>query len=164
MAGQKGRSGRKKIPAATKKLRGTFRKDRDAEPAQLEVPESFPEPLFELREDVRELWDSLVPRMLQIGLLTDLDVMEFNVGFRWYNVFVATAEQLHSVSEMYHHTEKGTPIQHPLVSIHNQASAKVSQFCSKFGLSPSARSGMTIQNVDTNEAQGETDPMSEFVN
>ena len=135
--------GRKKVPASAKKLRGTYRPDRDAEPVQFD-PQIPPVPEG-LRDEVVAEWNRLAPLLAAKGLLTEVDWLAWQLGMHAYDTWLTISEQLASPNEEYVIiSEKGAPYQNPLVSIAGKAYQSVLKFCREFGLTPSARSGLKI--------------------
>lgn len=133
--------GRKKLPASTKKRRGTYRKDRDAEPAKFDL--SIPPIPKGLRPEVVAEWKRLAPLLSKAGLLTEVDWLAWTLGMHAYNTWIQVSEEL-TETEMVVWSEKGAPYQHPLVGIASKAWQSVLKFCREFGLTPSARSGLRI--------------------
>jgi len=170
-----GQRGPRKTPAEVKKARGTYRADRDAEvdfsppagkPAE---PPPKPEGLHDLASAE---WDRLTPIMLEKGLLTAADWIAWQLGFAAYDTWLVASDQLRIDADeaekrgekgrgsgMIVWTEKGYPVQHPLVAIAGKAWATVLKFCREFGLTPSARSGL---NLDSGPS-GNADPLSELL-
>jgi P27 family predicted phage terminase small subunit len=147
MAGKKGRSGRRKLPAAVKQARGTYRKDRDADAAQeLPLPTAAgshaepPKPEH-LHAIAAAEWDRLTPLAVRVGLVTPLDWMAWRLGF-W--ALSTWAEMSDRIGEPIHYTEKGYPVARPEIGLARQAWSAVKEFCREFGLTPSARSGLKL--------------------
>ena len=137
-----GRRGPKKTPAATKKRRGTYRADRDAEPVEFEGV--VPVPDEGLRDEVVEEWNRLAPILASKGLLTEVDWLAWRLGMHAYDTWLSSSEQLAS-EQLVVVSSKGAPYQNPLVGIAGKSWQAVLTFCREFGLTPSARSGLKIQ-------------------
>jgi P27 family predicted phage terminase small subunit len=145
-----GSRGPKKTPAATKKRRGTYRADRDAEP--IEFAGKIPPVDKTLRKEVVAEWNRLAPLCAKVGLLTEADWLAWRLGMAAYDTWLCASETVLKEGAVLW-TEKGYPVQHPMVSIGGKAWQSVLKFCREFGLTPSARSGLKIQ--DAPEAQDE---------
>lgn len=131
--------GPKRTPAAVKKDRGTYRKDRDA---GLELAAgSVGDPPDRLHPKAAEQWRKLVALLAPLGVLTPADAIAWELGLSAYSEWLdATA----NLTELYVETEKGYPVQHPLVAIRNKSWQDVLKFCREFGLTPSSRNGLII--------------------
>lgn len=166
-----GQRGPRKTPAEVKKARGTYRADRDAEvdfkpPAgQPADPPPKPEGLHELAS---KEWDRLTPLLMEKGLLTPADWIAWQLGFAAYDTWLVASDQIRTDAAaagegrgagMIVWTEKGYPVQHPMVAIAGKAWATVLKFCREFGLTPSARSGL---NLDSGPAAN-ADPLTELL-
>ena len=132
--------GRKKLPAEVKNRRGTYRKDRDAEPAEL--ARDWPPPPEDLHPKASQEWTRLAPILSKAGLLTEVDWLAWELGMAAYDTWLRVSEQL--PADMVVWTDKGNAVQHPLVSIAGKAWQSVIKFCREFGLTPSARSGLKL--------------------
>lgn len=133
--------GRKKLPASIKKIRGTYREDRDAEPVQFD-PRVPPLP-DGLRPEVEAEWNRLAPLLTAKGLLTEVDWLAWTLGMRAYDTWLSATESVDKDNWVVW-SEKGAPYQHPMIGIASKAYQAVLTFCREFGLTPSARSGLKI--------------------
>lgn len=135
-----GKRGPKKTPAETKKRRGTYRADRDAE---VEVSAEQAPPLPEgLHSAAAAEWERLTPILVKHKLLTDADWIAYRLGFAMLSSFLTACDGLPENPIVY--TEKGFPCQHPMVAIRAKAWADTLKWCREFGLTPSARSGLKL--------------------
>lgn len=134
--------GRKKVPAATKKRRGTYREDRDAEPVQF-LADSPPIPEA-LHPAAAAEWERLAPVVVKKGLLTEADWLAWTLGFEALSTWFQAGEQVAKEGAV-HFTEKGYPAQNPWVAIGQRAYGSVMKFCREFGLTPSSRSGLKLE-------------------
>ncbi len=144
MAGQKGRSGRKKKPAAEKERAGTYRADRDADSVNFGAGDAGPHPPDNLHPDAAAEWSRLAPICKRRGLLTDGDWIAWRLGFAAYSTWLHASAQLDDVSRWVFATESGYESPSPFVVIAKNSWSAVLQFCREFGLTPSARSGLAI--------------------
>ena len=112
MAGTKGKSGRRKQPAAAKKRRGTYRADRDREPVKFDA--AVPKPPANLHKRAAEEWKRLTPIAAQKGLLTSADWIAWRLGFEALSTYYLASEQ---VGDFVHVTDKGYPVLRPEATI-----------------------------------------------
>lgn len=142
-----GERGPKKTPASTKKRRGTFRKDRDAEPVQFEA--GIPPIPKSLHPEAAKEWERLAPIVVKKGLLTEADWLAWTLGFESLSTWFQAGEEVAKPKEegggAVHFTEKGYPAQNPWVAIGQKAYGSVMKFCREFGLTPSSRSGLKLE-------------------
>lgn len=148
-----GERGPKKTPAATKKRRGTYRKDRDADPVQFK-PNSPPIPEA-LHPDAAKEWKRLAPIVVAKGLLTEADWLAWRLGFEALSTWFEAGEKVAKEGAV-HFTDKGYPAQNPWVAIGQRAYGAVMKFCREFGLTPSSRSGLKLEVEEKDE-----DPFAE---
>jgi len=159
LAGVKGRSGRRKKPAAEKKRQGTFRPDRDCDAVDFPADSGPPIPKGLHPKAVKE-WERLAPICIKLGLLTDGDWMAWEVGFCAYSTWWEAREQINHPSKWTFMTDKGYEGMVPQITIAKQAAAGVMQFCREFGLTPSARGSLKINPPEQQSA----DPMEAMLN
>lgn len=143
-----GQRGPRKTPAATKKRRGTYRADRDAEPAKLKA--AAPPIPKGLHEIARAEWERLAPLAVQKGLLTEADWIAWRMGFEALSTYFIAADLVEAEGSVLW-TDKGYPVQHPMVSIGGRAWGSVLKFCREFGLTPSSRTGLAIDDGETED-------------
>ena len=79
------RSGRIPLPAAVLKMRGTYRADRHA--ARIDLADGEPTKPNDLPPAGEALWDSLVPRLVALGIAKALDETALAAACRWYSVY-----------------------------------------------------------------------------
>lgn len=134
--------GRKPVPTALKLLRGnpgkrSLPKDepKPEAPAVLEAP-----PHLEGRS--RELWDRVTPRLLRLGLATELDSLVLELLFRAYEDFERSREFIRTNGETYEtFGPTGSMVrQHPAVAMRNDAWRRTVAAAAEFGMTPSSRS------------------------
>jgi P27 family predicted phage terminase small subunit len=154
-----GRRGPKPTPTKILKLRGTHRADRTrGEP----LPQGkAPAPPEWLLPAAREEWERLLPELERMGLLTSADWAQFaqycQVWARWIDAeekLVANG----SVMELYneHGDLKYSQIS-PWVTIAHKALERLQKLGAEFGLTPSARSRLSIDKPKDADAAG-SDP------
>lgn len=151
-----GRRGPPAKPTAQKRREGTYRKDRapTREPAPTAgVPPCPPGISTDL--DARGCWERLVPELTRLKLLTLLDGPALEGLCRAYAVAVKADRKLRQ-----HGVIVKTPWglqQNPAVTISRSAWAEVRRFAAEFGLSPAARSRVSVPKGS------EADPAEQFL-
>lgn len=104
-----------------------------------------------------ELWNELAPKMEPLGLLTEIDLMNFT------NLCIAGAtvrkmrEYIQENGEVMEIGPQGYRQQCPEVSILNKNIELVAKISAKFGLSPADRESLNIAKRD------DKDPFEEFL-
>jgi P27 family predicted phage terminase small subunit len=148
-----GKRGPKSRPNHLKIAEGV-REDRinRDEPTPSEVDaEEILEPPIELNEYAREVWDRLVPDLVDKFVMTTWDVDEF----AQYCVAAGTArlmyENLQSLEDYTARGAAGGVIKSPYWQIWRDAQATMRQLAARFGLDPANRSDLKIGDTDTPE-------------
>lgn len=114
-------------------------------------------PICELTDDCREPpphlgryakkeWKRILPLLEKNGLVTDLDYTTLASYCQAVDTWIL-AEQEKRKYGFTITTDKGNVIQHPAVGIANSALQNILKFCREFGLSPSSRTALSIDNV-----------------
>jgi phage terminase small subunit len=153
--------GRPAIPDAVKLLRGKLRSgslNRNAPNPRRVEPEM---PAF-LDKDARKEWRRLAPRMVQLGMLTEVDGLVFAGYCELLSEITRVNRQLKKfkgdflvdkVVEVYEETdadgkaircERVEQKQNPLIVIKRNILNQIRLYCSEFGLTPSSRSKMIV--------------------
>lgn len=134
--------GRPPKPTALKVLNGNPGK-RPINKAEPKPQQGAPEPpSFLSPEGLRE-WQRIVPLLDRMGLLTYVDRAMLVVYCEAWSRYMAATQVVQEegvVIESY----KGTFVRHPAALVAKDAEQIMRQCCSEFGLSPSARSRMTV--------------------
>lgn len=135
-------AGRKPLPTNLKVLKGTQRKGRTnkAEPRpEQEVP-SPPEHLsrYALME-----WGRITPQLHALGLLSQLDRSTLAAYCQCYGRWKEAEEQLKTTGFLIR-TTNGNVVQNPLLGIANRALDLMNKYATMFGLSPSERSRIRV--------------------
>lgn len=167
MAGNK-RSGGKFKPTSLHLVEGTLRKPRNNEPKPelvlLECPEF-------LHGYAREKWDYLAPRLYRLGLLTEFDgdaLAAYCKAYHRWRKAEESVDEFEKADPRFHGLvirtvnkgEKGggNTIQNPLVGIANTAMREMNKIAIEFGLTPSARARISVDNAQT----ASLDPASKY--
>ena len=161
-----GRRGPAKTPAAVKKERGTYRKDRDA---GVEVAAGEPIMPEWLDEAAQELWRELAPRLVKHNLLTPIDGVVFALFCDTFSMFrncsnwiAGDIEKLFVESTRTNNDgeEIGSSVyQHPVTAIMHKSRNDLLRLAREFGMTPSSRSGMRIQGGNGEE---DDDPIEQI--
>ena len=91
-------------------------------------------------------WKRVVPKLEKLGLLTEVDGAALEGYCKAYSRWVEAETQMDQLKSTVFKPNKDTNYiqQLPQVSIAQKYLAVVKAFCSEFGLTPSARSRMTL--------------------
>jgi len=91
--------GRPRKPKALKVLQGTFRKDRDGDPAS-EVPaEGEPRKPTDLKEAASTFWDEIVPGLVAARIARACDTAALTVLCQWWDRYLRFSSALDEIEE-----------------------------------------------------------------
>ena len=127
------------------------------------VPLARPAPPAFLCEDAKEEWARVCDTLHAVGLMTELDraaLAAYAAAYgRWAQAERAInrmAESDDANSGLTILTSNGNVIQNPLVGVANKAKAAVVSYAAEFGMTPSARSRVSVvpqeKDVEENKA------------
>ena len=133
--------GRKPAPTALKVLKGNpgKRKINKDEP---EPKARLPEPPDHLSDVAKEEWERTGGLLLEMGLMTELDVAALAGYCMAYSHWVI-AEAALQEHGMLIKSPKGEPIRSPYWGVATKSMDQMRSFLTKFGMSPSSRSGVS---------------------
>jgi len=143
-------AGRKPQPTKLKIIRGNpgGRKLNKNEP---ELPSSNPTPPNFLSAEAVVEWGRVVGYLSSSGLLTEIDRGALATYCQLYGRWEQAEMALASLAKtdpinrgLVIETTNGNAIQNPLVGIANKAAADLNRYCLEFGMTPSARSRVTV--------------------
>lgn len=141
-----GKRGPKKAPATVKLARGTFRQDRDGDPAAAprvgKVAACPPAP-DELEEIGRSVWLDMLPRIITAGYFAELDLRAFERYCRAHDE-VEKCDVLLEEHGEYFTAETGYVGQHPAVNQRFKWLDIIRRYEEAFWLNPTARSGKQV--------------------
>lgn len=149
-----GKRGPRKKPTALKELEGTYRPDRS--PKNEAKPEKIMParpPAITRDRDARKIWDEYAPRLLRLGLLTELDPSMLEGLCMAYSKAVK-ADRAIAKHGVVMKTEFGLK-SNPAVQQSRAAWAEFRRFAAEFGMSPSARTSVEVE-PGAADAGGET--------
>jgi P27 family predicted phage terminase small subunit len=106
----------------------------------------------ELGEDAKKEWRRVARELHQCGLLTTIDRVALaaycDAYGRWAQATKALAQMAEADptgrSALLVKTSNGTAVQNPLIGIANKAAADMVRYASEFGMTPSARSRVHV--------------------
>ena len=137
-----GKRGPPKTPTALKKLKGTYRADRDSDIGpQLDGGAECPDCLS---AEARTEWARLAPGLEACGLLTVLDMAVFAGYCQAWADCKRLTEQLNEMASWVWESEKGYRQAVPEIAMRREASVRMAQAAAKLGLTPSDRSGLHV--------------------
>lgn len=135
-------------PTALKKLRGNpgRRPLNDAEP-QPHIGTRTPSVPDWLSEDARDIWKRYARTMWELQLLTEIDVMQFGAYCEWMALYIHAMRQVQRGYDVQV-TSTGYRQQDPWVSIASTAWNHAKDIMARFGMTPSDRSKIRIEDVE----------------
>jgi len=140
-----GRRGPPPKPTAFKVLEGNPGKQKlnKAEP-QPPVPRSLPKPPARLLREAKKEWNRLVPALVSVSVLTDVDLAAFAELCQNYAYYLITDRKILALGEQgvyaMQKTTTGYVQQHPLLSLRRQYYEQWRRGLADFGLTPATRS------------------------
>lgn len=159
MAGNKN-SGRRRLSVAEKKLKGTYRKDRQSEQEQVENEMSeivalkkntqIKPPKNLTNKNLIEFYKSHTNKLLELGLLADFDLPELNAMYEVLQQYYDVVEELKktNIKENFIQYKELTDISQRLLKTFSSLS-------SKYYISPTARAKLTLDVLDIQHKQTE---------
>jgi P27 family predicted phage terminase small subunit len=139
-------AGRKPLPRKFHILNGTDRPCRrnENEPVPDEFPD-IPKPPAHLSKTAKKEWKRMSKVLHASGLLTQLDYSQFAIYCQAWGRWV-DAEKKITETSMVVKTANGNPINNPYMNIANTAMRDCHKFLSEFGMTPSSRTKIKIDN------------------
>ncbi len=159
MAGNKN-SGRRRLSVAEKKLKGTFRKDRQSEQEQIEneitqivalnKDAQIKPPKNLVNKNLIEFYKSHTKKLLELGLLAPFDLPELNAMYEVLQQYYDVVEELKktNIKENFIQYKELTDISQRLLKTFSSLS-------SKYYISPTARAKLTLDVLDIQHKQNE---------
>lgn len=139
-----GARGPKRLPDVLKIAAGTLRA-RDGDPASKPQPQpaAVGEPPAHLGDAGRERWLSLGPRLVELGLLTEIDLGPFVRYCQAHDEIERLDKVLEAQGEFFT-AESGYVGQHPAVNQKFKWLAEKNRFEARFGMNASDRCGIIV--------------------
>jgi P27 family predicted phage terminase small subunit len=147
--------GKRKQPAQAKVIKGTFQKCRDSHgPAvKLEVP---PCPEY-LGKEAKKYWKEISEQLVNVGLIGVVDGALFGLHCDSYGRLIEVSDHLKKMDDMLDQTPNGLEVQSALWQIRNKLWDQVLRSASEFGLSPAARSKLSMPEKPSEKKGGWSD-------
>jgi P27 family predicted phage terminase small subunit len=150
-------AGRKPLPTHLKLVKGTARPHR-MNNNELKPPLAIPEPPPHLEEREKAKFIAMAEMLARYGVMTELDsgaVARYAVVWcRWLEAETEVKKRGPIVK-----TTADNVIQNPFLAVANKCMYQMAQIESEFGLTPSARSRIRME-----EPSETVDPFEEFLN
>lgn len=150
-------AGRPAKPTALKELAGNPGKRRlnKNEPKPQQRKPSCPK---HLTGEARREWNRMAKQLFDLGLLTEVDRAALAGYCQAWGRWVQAEEKMSEPEfQMIKETDSGYPVVSPWMGIANQAMKQMLRFLTEFGMTPAARSRVTVIKED------EADPYEEFL-
>lgn len=143
-----GKRGPAPQPTALKKLRGNpgKRKLNSAEP-QPHIGSRTPSVPDWLSDGARDIWHRYARTLWELQLLTEIDVLAFGAFCEWMALYIKAMGRIND-GYVDQTTESGYRAQDPWVSIASNAWNHASKIMGLFGMTPSDRSKLRIEEVE----------------
>ena len=150
--------GRKPKPSNLKVIEGN--------PGKRPLPENEPKPapVIEtpappgwLNKDGKQMWKDRVPDLINIGLLTNIDIDSFAMCCHVYGVFREAERDIKKKGRYHKYVNKfgaENEVERPQAKTANKAYAEYCKMMSEFGLSPASRT-----RIEVKPAEDGQDPM-----
>ena len=127
------------------------------------VPLAQPDPPPFLCDDAKEEWVRICGTLYAAGLMTEIDRAALAAYAAAYGRWAQAERAINRLAEsddvnsgLTILTSNGNVIQNPLIGIANKAKTAVVRFAAEFGMTPSARSRVSVapqeKNVEENKA------------
>lgn len=145
--------GRKQIPTALKQLHGNPGR------RPLNEDEPKPEPLLpkapaHLSDEALKEWHRAGAFLLNLGLISDLDLAAFAAYCTSYGRWVEAEQSLKDFGVMLK-SPNGFPIQSPYLAVANRAMEQMRSLLSEFGMSPTSRTRVSAAPADPEDDEFE---------
>lgn len=144
MPGVKGKSGRRPIPSAIKKLRGNpgRRPLNENEPAPELVLPPAPASLSEVG---KSKWDEMAIMLYNQGILTEMDLDMLHLYCEEWETYMYAQSNVARYGLMLIKDGKTGLFKNPYYGVSNQSKERLIKLASEFGMTPSSRSRVQTQ-------------------
>ena len=92
-----------------------------------------------LSKEAKREWTRIVPKLLEVGLLTELDSAVLAMYCDAYGTWVKASKKVNEEGEVVQVGKYSYPQQNPWLTVKNKAIEQMNKSLSELGLSPSAR-------------------------
>ena len=151
------RGGRPRKPAVLHELEGTARPGRQV--VGTAVAKGEPVQPKGLSKQAKQIWDTLGPQLLELGLLSEVDASTFATFCQSYGDWLELTEHLNKLGPQnwFFESESGYRQIIPEVAARDKSFQAMQKLSGRFGLDPSSRSG-----IPTNPIAA-SDPVEDFL-
>jgi P27 family predicted phage terminase small subunit len=135
--------GRKPKPTALRILEG----NREKRPISQDEPQpdvGLPPAPDDLKGEALEEWNSRGPRLVALGVLTELDIPAFYAYCDAWGRYQEAKAQIAKLGEVVR-SPSGYPIPNPYRAIANRAVKQCKEFWLEFGMTPSSRTRIHVR-------------------
>lgn len=136
--------GRKPKPTAIKELTGNPGK-RPLNQNEPQPPREIPQCPRHLNAEAKKEWHRIVKDLHTAGLFTKVDRPALAAYCQAYGRWVMAEKKLAGLEDMVDETPNGMRVQSVYLQIANKAMDQMRRFLVEFGMTPSARSRVTVQ-------------------
>ncbi len=155
-----GQRGPAQKPAQVLKLTGQFRKDRHSD--DVKPDNRRPRMPRTMSEESKRVWRYLVPRLLKLGVLTEIDGNALERYCRlwgeWRKLQAIIDEKGHVYSRKDRNGEVVAIRTLPQVKVRDEISKDLLSLERQFGLTPSARTSIRLERDEKND-----DPLADLM-
>lgn len=137
---------RTKLPAKTHKDRGTFQPCRHSGPEpDVEIP---PMPSG-MSDKAKQAWEETTSELKEIGLISKIDQIPMRLLCDSYSTYLEAQENIVKNGVTVIHKKFGrdgdieNEVENPAIKIRDSAFQQIHKICREFGMTPSARTGIT---------------------
>lgn len=139
--------GRKPKPTAIKKLEGNPGRRPLNEQEPQPGPASPDVPRGKLTKEGQKLWRDLAPRLIEMGVLTDVDLPAFEMMCNHYGL-ARDALKLINAMGLFVKDRDEQPRKNPALQLYRDNSQAFKAYLIEFGLTPSSRSKIEAVPLD----------------
>lgn len=131
-----GKAGRPPVPAVTKKLQGTDRKDRINDSIEFTKITVCPKPEPWLEPKAKKNFRSFCELLINKELLTDANLGHVLIMAQEFATYEMATKELKKLKSYVETTATGYKQQSPFIAIRNQAQKNYRDYAALFGLDP----------------------------
>ncbi|EJB8459124.1 P27 family phage terminase small subunit [Acinetobacter baumannii] len=132
----------------------TFRSGPDLLQPKVAVKAKIPPKPAGLTKVANKVWEELGPKLVEVGLLTEVDGAAFTLLCRNISDYEAVLEKLQAVDSFVDETPNKYKVQSVWFTLRNRLHDDILRLCKEFGLTPAARSGMRGAQTGDNQQLG----------
>ena len=134
-------------PTALKELQGNpGKRPLNKQEPKFDPVIETPSPPGHLNTYAKKEWNRIIPVLINVKMLTEADLAAIAVYCQSYGRWVE-AEKLVKTKGLTATTDKGNVIQRPEVGIANTAMRDIVSFAKEFGMTPSSRSKIEVEDT-----------------